>query len=75
MPLWEFICQTCNKEFEVFQQSLNILSKEIIECSYCKSRKVKKKFSAAIIDINGVVRMNEKQKREHWSNTTEKSLK
>ncbi|MFA7073557.1 MAG: zinc ribbon domain-containing protein [Endomicrobiaceae bacterium] len=42
MPLFEFICGNCGKQFEKIVFSIN---NETIECPFCKSKDVKKQFS------------------------------
>ncbi|MDD5101461.1 MAG: zinc ribbon domain-containing protein [Endomicrobiaceae bacterium] len=42
MPLFEFICEKCGKQFEKIVFSIN---NETIECPTCKSTDVKKQFS------------------------------
>lgn len=42
MPLFEFICEKCGKQFEKIVFSIN---NETIECPSCKSKDVKKQFS------------------------------
>ncbi|MCL1971472.1 MAG: zinc ribbon domain-containing protein [Endomicrobia bacterium] len=41
MPIFEFICNKCNKEFE----ALVLNSSDKIECPDCKSDEVTKQFS------------------------------
>jgi putative FmdB family regulatory protein len=45
MPIHEFACKKCKKEFE----ELVLSSRETIHCPKCKSSQVKKLMSAAAI--------------------------
>lgn len=42
MPLFEYVCKKCGKEFEKLVFSIN---NEKIECPACKSEDIDKKFS------------------------------
>jgi len=74
MPLYEFTCQNCKREFEKFHISYAVLSKKEIHCPKCESENVKKKFSPIQVDPDGVYLMNEKQKREYWTASAERGV-
>ena len=49
MPIYEYQCQQCNREFE----KLVFNSSEKISCPGCKSKKVKRMMSACAFSIGG----------------------
>jgi len=65
MPLFEFHCHNCNKSFDFWHVSYKNLHETT--CPDCKGKDVKRIYTPNRIDMNGVVLMNEKKKREFWS--------
>lgn len=49
MPIYEYICMSCQKEFE----KIILGREEDIECPACKGKEVKKLMSAAAFKSNG----------------------
>jgi len=49
MPIYEYICMSCQKEFE----KIICGREEDIECPACKGKEVKKLMSAAAFKCNG----------------------
>jgi putative FmdB family regulatory protein len=47
MPIYEYICNDCNKEFEIL--TLSSRSKEQVVCPECGGSRVKKLLSAGAI--------------------------
>ncbi|WP_456396739.1 FmdB family zinc ribbon protein [Desulfurobacterium sp.] len=50
MPVYEFKCEDCGKEFEKFVISASKVSE--VKCPYCGSHNVKKRISACGIGGN-----------------------
>ena len=46
MPLYEYVCNDCHKEFSVHLTIKDYESNPNIKCPYCESGNVLKKFSA-----------------------------
>ena len=67
MPIWEFNCNECGEKFEIYCYSLAILEASEKECTKCKSRNIKRKYSRYCIDCEGIVMANERVKRELWT--------
>jgi len=44
MPIYEFKCENCKKEFEKFLISASKINE--VKCPFCNSKEVKKKISA-----------------------------
>lgn len=49
MPIYEYICMNCQKEFE----KIVFGGAEEVECPECKGKEVKKLMSAAAFKCNG----------------------
>jgi len=49
MPIYEYICMSCQKEFE----KIIFGREEDVECPACKGKEVKKLMSAAAFKCNG----------------------
>ena len=75
MPLFEFTCDECKNEFAIFHQSQKVMAEQKVACQICNSIKVSRKFSPAAIDMNGVTRMSEKDKREKAWSTDGKNIR
>lgn len=43
MPIYEYKCQACDRDFEHFAKSIQ--SREPVLCPHCKSKKVQKQLS------------------------------
>ncbi|MEK6603924.1 MAG: zinc ribbon domain-containing protein [Nitrospirota bacterium] len=54
MPLYEYHCEGCGKDFEE-QQSLNFNSADT-ECPHCMKQKAVRKISAVTMSIKGATR-------------------
>lgn len=50
MPIYEFICNSCGKEFEAIVSSTDTTS---VSCDACKSNDIKKIMSASSIKLGG----------------------
>jgi len=50
MPIYEFICNSCEKEFEAIVSSTDTTS---VSCPSCESKDVKKVMSASSIKMGG----------------------
>jgi len=50
MPIYEFICNSCGKEFEQLLSSTDISS---VSCDSCKSSDIKKVLSASSFKVRG----------------------
>lgn len=46
MPIYEYVCKSCNHEFIVSLSLHEVEMKPTINCPHCNSTKVEKKFSA-----------------------------
>lgn len=42
MPIYEYKCENCEKEFELFHTTAEV---EVVECPVCRSQDAKKLFS------------------------------
>jgi len=51
MPIYEFVCEDCQQEFETL---VSISDKTLPKCPKCDSGKVKKKMSACGIRPHGI---------------------
>ena len=54
MPLYEYHCEGCGKDFEE-QQSLNFNSADT-ECPHCMKQKAVRKISAVTMSVKGATR-------------------
>jgi putative FmdB family regulatory protein len=54
MPLYEYHCEGCGRDFEE-QQSLNFIPADT-ECPYCNQKKAVRQISAASTSIKGPTR-------------------
>ncbi len=45
MPVYEYVCKDCNKEFIVFLSIEEFEAKPKIKCSHCKSDNVQRKIT------------------------------
>ncbi|MEI6127563.1 MAG: zinc ribbon domain-containing protein [Pseudomonadota bacterium] len=50
MPIYEYACNACGKNFEAF---LGINDKPLKKCTYCKSSKIKKLISNCSFQLKG----------------------
>ncbi|MFC1744348.1 FmdB family zinc ribbon protein [Candidatus Riflebacteria bacterium] len=50
MPFYEYICEKCEHEFEIFQK---ITAKPVGTCEKCKSKKVSRKIFAPAVHFKG----------------------
>ena len=64
MPTYEYLCNECGNKFEHFEKNFR---ENTAHCPTCKTTNIKKCLSLFQIDPDGVYLMNEKQKREYWS--------
>ena len=51
MPIFDFVCQKCGKEFEKLVRN----EKDVLKCPSCESKKVKKKEVQSInFELKGI---------------------
>lgn len=73
MPLYEYKCYNCSHNFDLFHQSIAIITQKEkdkeITCPECNSNNVLRKISKSIrIDMRGMIRMKEADRRKTvWS--------
>jgi putative FmdB family regulatory protein len=58
MPLYEYFCEDCQKEFTLLQSAS--VNKEETTCSECSSSRVNHKFSTFASKIQGVTKSTHK---------------
>ena len=44
MPIYEYVCESCNAKFEKLHRSMN--SSEVAECPKCGAKKTTRQFSS-----------------------------
>lgn len=47
MPVYEFVCETCEKPFEVVE-SISDHDPDKVRCPHCKSKKVQRRWSRVV---------------------------